>query len=80
MDNFETFYGLKELLDEMILDKTFFLLPNSLEEGYVPTITLYEKSGISDRVNVNDLIIQRFLEKTIPRLPSFEVKYFIFFH
>lgn len=58
----------------MILNKTFFLLPDTIEEGYLPRVTLYEKkSGVSNRVNVNDLIVQRFLEKTIPRLPSFEV-------
>lgn len=76
MDYFDAFYDLKELLDEMILNKTFFLLPNTLEEGYLPRVTLYEKkSGESNRVNINDLLVQRFLEKTIPRLPTFEVNH-----
>jgi len=66
-DNFGTFDGLKELLDEMILNKTFFLVPDSI--GNYPRVTLYEKGGI----NVNDMIIQRFLEKTSTKLPLFEV-------
>lgn len=74
LDNFGTFYGLKELLDEIILNKTFFLIPDSLEDGYA-RVTLYEKGDISDRVNVNDMIIDRFLQKTIAKLPSFEVNY-----
>lgn len=65
-DNFGTFDGLKELLDEMILNKTFFLVPDSI--GNYPRVTLYEKGGI----NVNDMIIQRFLEKTSTKLPLFE--------
>ncbi|XP_060876676.1 uncharacterized protein LOC132949690 isoform X1 [Metopolophium dirhodum] len=67
LDNFGTFDGLKELLDEMILNKTFFIVPDSLEEGCA-RVTLYEKG----RVNVNDMIIQRFLEKTSTKLPLFE--------
>ncbi|KAL5233145.1 hypothetical protein ACI65C_000555 [Semiaphis heraclei] len=67
LDNFGTFDGLKELLDEMILNKTFFVVPDSLEEGYA-RVTLYEKG----RVNVNDMIIKRFLEKTSTKLPLFE--------
>ncbi|XP_016658330.1 uncharacterized protein LOC100161737 [Acyrthosiphon pisum] len=67
LDNFGTFDGLKELLDEMILNKTFFVVPDSLEEGCA-RVTLYEKG----RVNVNDMIIQRFLEKTCTKLPLFE--------
>lgn len=56
----------------MILTKTFFAIPDSLEDG--TRITLYEKGEkASDRINVNDKIIQRFLEKTIVKLPSFEV-------
>ncbi|XP_022167500.1 tudor domain-containing protein 7-like isoform X3 [Myzus persicae] len=67
LDNFGTFDGLKELLDEMILNKTFFVVPDSLEEGCA-RVTLYEKG----RVNVNDMIIQRFLERTTTKLPLFE--------
>lgn len=52
----------------MILNKTFFVVPDSLEEGYA-RVTLYEKG----RVNVNDMIIKRFLEKTSTKLPLFEV-------
>lgn len=52
----------------MILNKTFFIVPDSLEEGCA-RVTLYEKG----RVNVNDMIIQRFLEKTTTKLPLFEV-------
>lgn len=74
MENFRTFDGLKELLDEMILNKTFFLVPDSIEDGYF-RVTLYEKNEISDRINVNDMIIQRFLEKTVAKLPSFNVGY-----
>jgi len=74
LSNFGTFDGLKELLDEMILNKTFFLIPDSLENG-CSRITLYEKNEMSDKVNVNDMIIQRFLEKTVAKLPSFEVNY-----
>jgi len=59
----------------MILNKTFFLILNSFEKGYA-RITLYEKGEGSDRINVNELIIQRLLEKSINRLPSFEVNYF----
>lgn len=55
----------------MILNKTFFLVPDSLEDGYA-RVTLYEGS---DRINVNEIIIQRLLEKSIIRLPSFEVNY-----
>ncbi|XP_025206964.1 tudor domain-containing protein 7B isoform X2 [Melanaphis sacchari] len=66
LDNFGSFDGLKELLDEMILNKTFFLKPDSI--GNSPRITLYEKGGI----NVNDMIIQRFVEKTSTKLPLFE--------
>lgn len=73
MDNFGTFDSLKVLLDEMILNKTFFLIPDSIENGYATRITLFEKNGLSDRVNVNDMIIQRFLEKSVVKLPSFEV-------
>lgn len=72
LDNFGSFDGLKELLDEMILNKTFFLLPDSLEEGYA-RVSLYEKGKESDRINVNELIIQRLLEKSIAKLPSIEV-------
>lgn len=72
MDNFGTFDGLKELLDEMILNKTFFLIPDSINDGYA-RVTLYEKNKMSERVNVNDMIIERFLEKTVAKLPSFEV-------
>jgi hypothetical protein len=72
LDNFGTFEGLKLILDEIILNKTFFLIPDSLED--VPRVTLYEKGeGSSDRVNVNNLIIQKFLAKSVARLPSFEV-------
>ncbi|XP_025412792.1 tudor domain-containing protein 7-like isoform X2 [Sipha flava] len=71
LDNFGTFEGLKLILDEIILNKTFFLIPDSLED--VPRVTLYEKGeGSSDRVNVNNLIIQKFLAKSVARLPSFE--------
>jgi len=65
----------------MILNKTFFLVPDSLEEGCA-RVTLYEKG----RVNVNDMIIQRFLEKTTTKLPLFEVNillnnvYFVHYH
>lgn len=52
----------------MILNKTFFVVPDSLEEGCA-RVTLYEKG----RVNVNDMIIQRFLERTTTKLPLFEV-------
>jgi len=52
----------------MILNKTFFIVPDSLEGGCA-RVTLYEKG----RVNVNDMIIQRFLEKTTTKLPLFEV-------
>lgn len=76
MDNFSVFEGLKELLDEMILNKTFFLIPDSLE-GYT-RVTLYEKGEGADRISVNDLIIQRLVEKSIVRLPSFEVIYLVF--
>lgn len=58
----------------MILNKTFFVVPDSLEEGYTK-VTLYEKG----RVNVNDMIVQRFLEKTYTKLPLFEVNYIIKF-
>lgn len=74
MDNFGAFDGLKELLDEMILNKTFFLVPDSLEDGYA-RVTLYEKGEGSDRININEIIIQRLLEKSVNRLPSFEVNY-----
>lgn len=60
----------------MILNKTFFLLLNSFEDGYA-RVTLYEKGEGSDRINVNELIIQRLLEKSINRLPSFEVNYLV---
>lgn len=73
MENFGTFDSLKLLLDEMILNKTFFLIPDSIEHGYATRITLFEKNEISERVNVNDMIIQRFLEKTVVKLPAFEV-------
>uniref|UniRef100_A0A2S2PIN6 Tudor domain-containing protein 7 n=1 Tax=Schizaphis graminum TaxID=13262 RepID=A0A2S2PIN6_SCHGA len=66
LDNVGSFDGLKELLDEMILNKTFFLVPDSIEN--YPKITLYEKGGI----NVNNMIIERFLEKTSTKLPLFE--------
>ncbi|VVC37988.1 OST-HTH/LOTUS domain,Tudor domain [Cinara cedri] len=69
-DNFGTFDGLRELLNEMILNKTFFVVPDSLEDG--ARVTLYEKGETCDRINVNNMIIQRFLEKTIVKLPSFE--------
>lgn len=59
-------------MDEIILNKTFFLIPDSLED--VNYVTLYEKKG-ADRININELIAQKFLEKTIARLPSFEVIY-----
>lgn len=71
------FEGLKELLDEMILNKTFFLIPDSFDEGYT-RVTLYEKGEGTDRINVNDLIIQRLVEKSVVRLPSFEVIYLVF--
>lgn len=74
LDNFGTFEGLKELLDEIILNKTFFLVPDTFEDGYA-RITLYEKGEVSNRLNVNDMIIKRFLEKTIAKLPSFEVNH-----
>lgn len=74
LDNFGTFDGLKELMDEMVLNKTFFLKPDSFEEGYT-RVTLYEKGNGSERINVNEMIIKRLLEKSIARLPSFEVKY-----
>lgn len=74
LDNFGTFYGLKELLDEIILNKTFFLIPDSFEDGYA-RVTLYEKGDVCNRINVNDMIIDRFLQKTIAKLPSFEVNY-----
>lgn len=64
---------MKELLDEMILNKTFFLVPDRLDEEGA-RVTLYEKGlSDSDRVNVNEKIMHSFLEKTLTRLPSFEV-------
>lgn len=75
MNNFGTFDCLKIILDEMILNKTFFLIPDSLEEG-IAMVTLYEKGEGSDRINVNHLIIQKFINKSIARLPPFEVIYF----
>lgn len=75
MDNFGTFDGLKVILDEIILNKTFFLIPDSLEDG-IARVTLFEKGEGSDRVNVNNLIIQKFLAKSVARLPSFEVNYY----
>lgn len=69
MDNFGTFDSLKVLLDEMILNKTFFLVPDLIEHGYATRITLFEKNGLS----VNNMIIQRFLEKSVAKLPLIKV-------
>lgn len=59
----------------MILNKTFFLIPDSFEDG-ISRVTLYEKGEGSDKVNVNNLIIQAFITKSIARLPLFEVDYY----
>lgn len=58
----------------MILNKTFFLVPDRLDEDGA-RVTLYEKGGLSgsDRVNVNEKIMHSFLQRTLARLPSFEV-------
>lgn len=60
----------------MILNKTFFAIPDSLED--CPRITLYEKGESSDRINVNDMIMKQFLKKTVVRLPHFEVKILVY--
>ncbi|XP_050522077.1 uncharacterized protein LOC126894827 [Daktulosphaira vitifoliae] len=72
LENFSTFIGLKEILDEMLLNKSFILIPDNLEDDpNLPTVTLYEKKG-NEFTNVNELIITKFLTKTVTKLPSFE--------
>lgn len=72
--NFSTFIGLKEILDEMLLNKSFVLIPDDLEDPNLPVVTLYEKKG-NEFININDLIITKFLVKTTTKLPSFEVNF-----
>ncbi|VVC36913.1 Tudor domain [Cinara cedri] len=70
LDNFDTFDGLQEILNEMILNKTFFVVPDSLED--CARVTLYEQRKTCYRINVNTMIKQQLIETTIIKLPSFE--------
>ncbi|XP_050440496.1 uncharacterized protein LOC126845703 isoform X2 [Adelges cooleyi] len=70
LENFSAFFGLKDILDEVLLNKKFVLVPDNLEDPTLPTVTLYETTD--DMTNVNDLIVQKFIEKSITKLPLFE--------
>lgn len=76
MEHFGTFDTLKELIDEMILNKTFLLVPDLLE-GERIKVTLYEKIGLSGKKNVNDMIVERFLDVSTPKISSFKVISFL---
>lgn len=73
MENFSTFHSLKKLLDEIILNKTFSIIFDSKKNGCGTRITLFEENGLSNKVNINEIIIQQILEKSVIGLPAFEV-------